>query len=160
MSALAEEPLSISWLGLGLCVLWMGVISLGASRSLGLGLEKQLGVAAVRCLVQLSFLGYLLVPIFRMNNWALTLGYLAVMLVAAAAEAAGRPSHAYAGMYGHVLLGLAGGALASAFYGLTLVLHAGVSAQYAIPITVRGPNTCCGAIAATCGNAYCLYVSV
>lgn len=59
------------------------------------------------------------------------------MVCAAAAEAAGRPSHSYKGMFSHVLLGLAGGALASAFYGLSLVLHAGASAQYAIPITVR-----------------------
>ena len=68
MAGLAAEPLRISWAGLGLCLIWMGAASLGASRLLGLGLERQLGVAALRCLVQLSFLGYLLVPIFRVRS--------------------------------------------------------------------------------------------
>ena len=68
MAGLAQEPLRISWAGLGLCLLWMGLVSLGASRRLGLGLEKQLGIAALRCVVQLSFLGYLLVPIFQARH--------------------------------------------------------------------------------------------
>ena len=68
MAGQAQEPLRISWAGLGLCLLWMGLVSLGASRRLGLGLERQLGVAALRCVVQLSFLGSLLVPIFQARH--------------------------------------------------------------------------------------------
>lgn len=48
-----------------------------------------------RCIVQLSLLGYILVPIFRVNTWWLVLAYALFMLCVAAAEAVARPAYTY-----------------------------------------------------------------
>jgi putative ABC transport system permease protein len=48
--------------------------------------------------VQLSVLGYVLVPIFTFDAWWLTAIYTAFMLAVAAVEAVSRPSHIYSGM--------------------------------------------------------------
>jgi ABC-type iron transport system FetAB permease component len=60
-----------------------------------LGLHSQLAVAAVRCVVQLSLLGYILVPIFKLNNPWLVLAYAGFMVWVSALEAVGRPSRVY-----------------------------------------------------------------
>lgn len=52
-------------------ILVQGVVSF----RLQLGLNTQLAVAAVRCVLQLMTLGYILVPIFERNNVWLVLGY-------------------------------------------------------------------------------------
>ena len=46
-----------------------------------------------RCVVQLTVLGYVLVPVFQHNTWYVVLAYSCLMLLVAAAEAAGRPSY-------------------------------------------------------------------
>ena len=51
---------------------------------LKLGLERQLAVAAVRSVVQLTLLGYILVPVFRWAHPALV-GGIALLMVALAA---------------------------------------------------------------------------
>lgn len=48
-----------------------------------------------RCVVQLSVLGWILLPIFKNNTWYVVMGYASFMLLVAAAEAAARPSYAY-----------------------------------------------------------------
>ena len=45
--------------------------------------------------MQLTILGYILVPIFDLNAWWLTLLYMLFMLGVAAAEAISRPPAAY-----------------------------------------------------------------
>jgi hypothetical protein len=73
--------------------------------------------------VQLSVLGYILVPIFRLNRWWLTLAYSLFMVVVAAVEAVSRPALAYPGMLLQVRLRGAGfvlggrGARASSSWG-------------------------------------------
>jgi hypothetical protein len=51
-----------------------------------------------RCIVQLSLLGYILVPIFTTNKWWLTALYTLFMLTVAAMEAVSRPAQSYPGM--------------------------------------------------------------
>jgi ABC-type iron transport system FetAB permease component len=62
---------------------------------LGLGLHSQLLIAAVRCITQLSLLGYILVPIFDYGQLWLVLAYAGFMVWISAVEAIGRPSRYY-----------------------------------------------------------------
>ena len=48
-----------------------------------------------RCFLQLTVLGYVLVPIFTYKLWWLVLGYAGFMLFIGSWEAAGRPSQSY-----------------------------------------------------------------
>ncbi len=58
-----------------------------------------------RCIVQLSILGYILVPIFVANRWWLTFLYTLFMLGVAAIEAVSRPAQTFAGMLPQARLG-------------------------------------------------------
>jgi putative ABC transport system permease protein len=62
---------------------------------LSLGMHSQLAIAAVRCVVQLSLLGYILAPIFKLNSPWLVLAYAGFMVWVSALEAMGRPSRVY-----------------------------------------------------------------
>jgi len=62
---------------------------------LGLGLHSQLLIAGVRCVVQLSLLGTILVPIFNYGHLWLVLAYAAFMVWISAVEAIGRPTRYY-----------------------------------------------------------------
>lgn len=53
---------------------------------LDIGLGKDLAVAAVRCVLQLNILGYLLVPVFEIDSWWIVVIFLSVMLAVAAQE--------------------------------------------------------------------------
>ena len=134
-SAGSASTLFITWVGLLSTAVFMAVVVLGGSSYLKLGIERQVTVAALRCFIQLSLLGYILVPIFSRNAWWLTCMWLTLMVTASGMEAAGRPAYTYPGMSRHVLAAMSGGALTASLYGLTATLHAGLSAQYAIPIT-------------------------
>jgi len=51
--------------------------------------------ALPRCVVQLSILGFVLVPIFTFNRWELSLAYACLMLAVGAYEAVSRPAYSY-----------------------------------------------------------------
>jgi ABC-type iron transport system FetAB permease component len=65
------------------------------SRRLGLSLHSQLVIAAVRCVVQLSLLGYILGPIFDYGEPWLVAAYATFMVWVSAVEAIGRPARFY-----------------------------------------------------------------
>ena len=48
-----------------------------------------------RCTIQLTILGYILVPIFTYDKWWLVMLYAMFMITVAGAEAISRPSAAY-----------------------------------------------------------------
>lgn len=48
-----------------------------------------------RCIVQLTLLGYILVPIFTYNQWWLVLLYASFMLYVGCLEASQRPAYSY-----------------------------------------------------------------
>ena len=50
---------------------------------------------ACRCIVQLTVLGYILVPIFTYQLWYLVIGYSLLMLLVGSWEASSRPPHTY-----------------------------------------------------------------
>jgi putative ABC transport system permease protein len=79
----------LTWLNL---VLAGGLILIAIAISLwqGLGLTRSFVVGAIRTVVQLLVVGYILVYIFELERWYLVLAALLVMLAAAATTAVGR----------------------------------------------------------------------
>ncbi|KAI8474099.1 MAG: hypothetical protein J3K34DRAFT_408830 [Monoraphidium minutum] len=112
------------------------VVQALVSLRFNLGLHTQLAVAAVRCVLQLSVLGYVLVPIFDYNQAWLVLLYSGFMVWVSALEAIGRPSKTFKGLFLNTLLIVAGTAAAVMAYATLVVM--GVtpwwSPQYLIPI--------------------------
>ncbi len=83
--------------GLGIAgglILVCGLISV----ALGLKLEKRLAVAAIRTVVQLFLVGFVLRYVFDLNAWWAVLGVMAVMIVLAARAAVRRPSRTFRGV--------------------------------------------------------------
>ena len=73
------------------------VIAGGVSVALRLGLEKKLGVAALRTVVQLLLVGYVLEWVFRIEQPVVLAGVLLVMTAAAGRAAVQRSSRSFAG---------------------------------------------------------------
>lgn len=76
------------------------------SVALGLGLEKRLAVAALRTVVQLLAVGYVLTYVFGAEHPALVLGVLLVMTVAATRAATQRSSRSFTGVYAQTFVTL------------------------------------------------------
>jgi putative ABC transport system permease protein len=68
------------------------------SMALRLGIERRLGLAALRTVVQLGLLGLILEQIFALENPLLVVGLLLLMTVFAAREAVTRASRGYRGI--------------------------------------------------------------
>lgn len=82
-------------LGIAAClILVCGLISV----ALGLKLEKRLAVAAIRTVVQLFLVGFVLRYVFNLNAWWAVLGVMAVMIALAARAAVRRPSRTFRGV--------------------------------------------------------------
>lgn len=106
-----------------------------ASMWMHLQLEAKVLAAAARCAVQLFVLGFVLVPIFTSGSPAVVLGYLALMVVVASAEATRRTKYTTPNLFGLVLGSIAVAAAAMSAFGLGIILRTGMDAQYVIPIT-------------------------
>jgi putative ABC transport system permease protein len=87
-------PLDIGPVQLGIAALLL-LVNAGLSLWLRLSLEKQLVVAALRTVVQLSLLGYILVPVFELAEPGLILLMGLVMIGLAAHEALKRAGRSY-----------------------------------------------------------------
>ena len=96
----------------------------GASIALRLQLHRQLLWAALRMVVQLVAVGFLLRFIFTLNNPLATLAIVVVMGAIAAREIAARPPHKFRG--------LAGLAISGATVALATVVTAGLALTTAI----------------------------
>ncbi len=79
----------VSWLDLSLA-LGLVLIAVGISRRQKLGLVKDLIIGAIRTIVQLVLVGYVLVCIFALDRLYITLAVLALMLIVATGAAIGR----------------------------------------------------------------------
>ncbi|GLC47854.1 hypothetical protein PLESTB_000032700 [Pleodorina starrii] len=101
-----------------------------------LGLHTQLVFASLRMVVQLSLLGYVLVPIFTYDKWWLVLLYGMFMLMIASLEAVQRPSHTFQGVLANTVLAMAASSalLLSYLVLLVLGLRPVWEAQYIIPL--------------------------
>ncbi len=130
MSALDISVWSL--LGAAGLLLVNGVLSVW----LQLELERRLLIAAVRTAVQLTVLGYVLLPIFKANNPWFVLAWALAMVVLASWEATRRSSRRYSGMFGHAFLAMFVGASVSTILGVAVFV--GVEPwwqpRYLIPI--------------------------
>ncbi len=84
-----QSIVDVSWLNL-LMALGLILIAIGISRWQRLGLVKDFVIGAFRTLIQLVLVGYVLVYIFAVNRWYLTLAALILMLIVAVNAAIGR----------------------------------------------------------------------
>ena len=89
-------PIEITPGALGIAALLL-LVNAGLSLWLRLALERQLLVASLRTVIQLTLLGYILVPVFKLASPGLILGVGFVMLALAAREALKRAGKRYPG---------------------------------------------------------------
>lgn len=106
------------------------------SFALRLGLGRGLAVAAVRTVVQLTLIGYLLSWIFALSNAALVLGWLIIMVLAAGRAAVQRSTRSYAGATFAAWLTLGAAALLTTFAvtGAIIGVRPWYDPQYVIPL--------------------------
>jgi putative ABC transport system permease protein len=85
----SRSIIEVSWFDLGLAF-GLILIALGISRWQGLGLAQRLLIGALRTVVQLMLIGYVLVYLFALNRWYLVVAALLVMLLVATQAAVNR----------------------------------------------------------------------
>jgi putative ABC transport system permease protein len=135
----AAGTLDVTWPALAMAAM-MVLVAVALSHWQRLGLERGFLVGAVRAVVQLVAVGYILVYLFESAHWWLVLLALAVMLVAATATATRRQGKSAAGER-RALWGISGTAMLLGS-GLTLayvtqvVLHVDpwYDPRYVIPL--------------------------
>ncbi|MBP0594454.1 iron export ABC transporter permease subunit FetB [Paraburkholderia sp. LEh10] len=112
------------------------VVNGAVSVALKLDLERKLAWAAVRTVVQLLAIGYVLAWVFAYNRWYVVLPLMIVMTLIAGFAGAGRGSRTYAGQRADSILSIWASAWLVAAIGLFAVIriHPWYEPQYAIPI--------------------------
>jgi putative ABC transport system permease protein len=128
------EPIALGSLAVAASLILINAL---ISVLMSLGLGRRLLVASLRTLVQLSLLGYLLVPIFAANHPGLSLGLAFLMVVVASWEGLRRVSLRYRGIQTDSFLALLIAASVSTFVGTRLVIQLDPFWQprYLIPLT-------------------------
>ena len=106
------------------------------SAALSLGLGRQLALAALRTVVQLLAIGYVLGWVFGHAHWYVVLPLTVLMTLIAGFAGAGRGRHTYAGQRIDSILSIWLSSWIVAAVGLFVVIriHPWYAPQYAIPI--------------------------
>jgi putative ABC transport system permease protein len=132
---LAQPTVDLGWLDLGLAAGLIG-IAIGISRWQGLGLGRDFAVGAVRAVVQLVLVGYVLVYVFALDRWYLVIAALLLMVVVAtktAVDRQERPTRALLGITGVAML--VGSGLTLAYVGAVVVrMDPWYNPRYLIPL--------------------------
>lgn len=141
-------PVDITMLGLLLSAALFGINAI-ISLSLRLGMHSRLAMASIRCFIQLSLLGYILLPIFQSDKLWLSAVYCSFMVIVAAVEAVSRPRQTYSGMLLQVLGTLGMVCTPCIIYGLILVVgvEPWYDAQYLIPMLGMLLGNACSGVA-------------
>lgn len=128
--ALALGPWQLA--GAAALIVVNGLLSFG----FGLGLEKKLAIASLRTLVQLTLLGFVLVPVFRSGSVVLVVVIGLVMLGLAAWEALSRTTRRWPSAWGATGVALLIGCGGTAWLGSGVIIGADPwwTPQYAIPL--------------------------
>lgn len=104
---------------------------------LRLGMERNLAIAAVRTVVQLTLIGVVLEWVFQADHWAIVTALLCVMTVIAAITAAQRNKRRYPGIWWDTVLSIWASSWLATAYMLFIVMQ-GIDKwyqpQYAIPL--------------------------
>ncbi len=119
-------------LAASLLVVVAGLVSIG----LRLGLERSLFIAALRTVVQLLLMGYVLAWVFRVEHPGVVLGMMVVMVLAAGRAAVSRSSRVYTGVTAQVMLTLLFSGLLTVFTVTGFIVRVPVwyQPQYLIPL--------------------------
>ncbi|MGN6667259.1 MAG: ABC transporter permease [Trinickia sp.] len=112
------------------------VVNGAISVALSLGLGRQLALAAVRTVVQLLAVGYVLGWVFSVDRWYVVLALMMLMTIIAGFAGAARGAHGYAGQRIDSLVSIWISTWLVAAVGLFAVMriHPWYEPQYAIPI--------------------------
>jgi putative ABC transport system permease protein len=112
------------------------LISGAISLALGLGLERRLALAAVRTIVQLLAIGFVLRWIFAMNRWYLVLGLMTAMTLIAGLSAIGRAKRRYRWLWLDSVMSIGVSAWLMVIIALVVILRVPhwYEPQYAIPL--------------------------
>lgn len=150
-NAAANGVVEVSYLELLTLLLCFATVIV-VSLFLQMNLEKQLTVASVRCFIQLSALGLILVPIILWNKPILVLSYIMFMMFVAAVEASSRPPYAFDSMVLVCFCAISGTVSLFGVFTFAIVLRTGFDAQYAIPITGMITGTSLTAVSVALSN--------
>jgi putative ABC transport system permease protein len=132
---LSQPLIDVSWLDLALAI-GLILIAIGISCWQGLGLARDFVVGAIRTVVQLVLVGYVLIYIFALDRWYLVLTALLIMLAAAswtAVERQERPTRRLLGITGAAVL--LGSGLTLLYVGAVVVrVEPWYNPRYLIPL--------------------------
>ncbi len=125
----------LSYRELGIAALLI-LINGAISLALHLGLEKKLAIAALRTIVQLLAVGYVLQWVFAVNRWYVVLAILALMTLIAGRASSQRSALRYSGIGVDGVLSVWGSSWLITAVGLFAILriHPWYEPQYVIPI--------------------------
>ena len=96
---MTQPILDLTWIDLTVAV-GLVLIAIGVSGWHRTGLARSFAVGAIRTVLQLTLVGYLLVYIFAIDRWYLVVAALLLMLVAASKAAVDRQDSRPAGLFG------------------------------------------------------------
>ena len=101
-----------------------------------MGLEKQLAYGAVRSLMQLIAIGYILDLVFAVDNWLVVLGILSVMIAIASVVTRNRIDQKLPGLLATVILSLVASSAFTLGYVILLIVQPErwYEPQYLIPL--------------------------
>src|SRR5216684_4249907 len=88
-ATVSHSVIDVSWFDLA-WAFGLILIAIGIARWQGLGLAQRMLIGAIRTVVQLMLVGYVLVYIFALDRWYLVVAALLCMLVVATKAAVGR----------------------------------------------------------------------
>lgn len=132
---LAQPIIDLSWLDLTLAA-GLILIAFGLSRWQAVGLGRDIVVGAIRAVVQLVLVGYVLVYIFGLDQWYLVVAALVVMLVVATKTAVDRQDDKNRELFGIVGVAmLIGSGLTLVYVGAVVVrMEPWYNPRYLIPL--------------------------
>ncbi len=133
--AASRSIIDVSWLDLSLSF-GLILIAVGLSRWQQLGLAKDFLIGAVRTIVQLVLVGYVLVYIFAVGRWYITIAALLLMLIVATGAAVNRQKKASRELQWMTGTAMLLGSVFTLIYVSTLVVrvHPWYDPRYMIPI--------------------------
>ena len=117
-----DNLISLDTLDLALC---LGLIGMAIALSLWrkLALEKQLAYSAVRSLMQLIAIGYILDIVFAIDNWLIVLAILGVMIAIASIVTRNRIDQKLSGLLATVILSLVASSAFTLGYVILLIVQ-------------------------------------
>ena len=117
-----QAIIELTWLDLTLAA-GLILIAFGLSRWQRVGLGRDVVIGAIRAVVQLVLVGYVLVYIFRIDQWYLVVAALLVMVAVATKTAVDRQDKPGRGLFGIV--------------GVAMLIGSGLTLVYIGAVVVR-----------------------